>query len=72
MEYVFINYATGRKVRVDGQEWGITNSTLMVQKGHHIFDLGEPPDYQPASVQTVVENTNIVSPLIINNFQPAR
>jgi hypothetical protein len=70
MEYVFINYVTGRMVRVDGKEWGITNSTLMVEKGHHIFDLGEPPDFRPASVQTVVQNTNIVSPVIIDDFQP--
>lgn len=71
MEYVFINYVTGRLVRVDAKEWGITNSTLMVEKGHHIFDLGEPPNYQPASVQTVVQNTTIISPLIINDFQPS-
>jgi hypothetical protein len=72
MEYVFINYVTGRLVRVDGKEWGITNSTLMVEKGHHIFDLGEPPDYQPASIQTVVQGTTIVSPMIIDDFQSWR
>lgn len=71
MEFVFINYVTGRLVRVDGKEFGITNSTLMLEKGHHIFDLGEPPDYRPAAVQTVVQNTTIISPLIINDFQPS-
>jgi len=71
MEYVFINYVTGRLVRVDGKDWGITNSTLIVEKGHHIFDLGEPPNYQPASVHKVVQRTTIASPLIIDDFQPS-
>ena len=71
MEYVYVNYVTGRLVRVDGKDCGITNSTLMVEKGHHVFDLGAPPNYQPPSVQRVVQNTTIISPLIINDFQPS-
>jgi hypothetical protein len=71
MEYVYVNYVTGRSVRVDGKESGMTNRTLLVEKGHHIFDLGEPGDYRPASVQRVVQNTTSLSPLIINDFQPS-
>jgi len=70
MEYVFISYHTGRKVRVDGKEWGITNSTLMVEKGHHKFDLCDPFDYDPPSVEKVVQNTTTVTPLIIDEFHP--
>lgn len=68
MEYVFINYVAGRMVRVDGKEWGITNSTLIVEKGHHIFDLGAPANYQPPSIERIVQNTTIISPLMINDF----
>jgi hypothetical protein len=71
MEYVYINYVTGRSVRIDGRESGMTNCTLLVEKGHHRFDLGEPCDYRPASVQRVVQNTTSLSPLVIDDFQPS-
>ena len=71
MEYVVISYPTARKVRIDGQDAGFTNDTLMVEKGHHIFDLGAPPDYQPASVQRIVQSTTSIGPLIINDFHPS-
>ena len=70
MEFVVITYRTGRKVRVDGKDCGFTNDTLRVEKGHHTFDLGEPRDYQPASVNALVQDTTAVGPLIINSFRP--
>ena len=72
MEYVCVNYVKGRLVRVDGKDVGITNSTLRVETGHHIFDLGEPQNYLPASVEKLVQNTTIISPLIINDFQSSQ
>jgi hypothetical protein len=42
MEYVLISYPTTRNVRIDGQLAGKTNDTLMVERVHHMFDLGEP------------------------------
>jgi hypothetical protein len=70
MEYVVVNYPTVRKVRIDRQEAGLTNATLMVERGHHVFDLGDPPDYQPASVERLVHNTTSVGPLVIADFHP--
>jgi hypothetical protein len=72
MEYVVVNYPTARRVRIDGKDAGFTNDTLKVEKGHHIFDLGEPPDYQPASVPKLVQNTTEVGPLILDDFHPSR
>ncbi|MBE0621288.1 MAG: hypothetical protein IH605_11900 [Burkholderiales bacterium] len=71
MEYVVVAYAVDRKVRIDGQDAGFTNDTLMVEKGHHTFDLGDPQDYQPASVDTIVQGTNSVAPMIIKDFHPS-
>lgn len=68
MEYVVVRYPTTRKVRIDGQEAGFTNETLRVETGHHVFDLGEPLAYQPASVEKIVKNTTAVAPLIIADF----
>jgi hypothetical protein len=71
MEYVVIRWATSRKVRIDGQDAGFTNDTLMVEKGHHTFDLGDPRDYLPVSIDLVVESTTSVGPLVIIDFQPS-
>ena len=71
MEYVKVSYPTDRNVRIDGQVAGITNDTLMVERGHHSFDLGEPQDYQPPSVRKNVQNTTSVSPLLIDDFHPS-
>lgn len=71
MEYVVVTYTVDRTVRVDGQEAGITNDTLMVEKGNHVFDLGDPQDYQPASVEKVVQGTTSVGPMIIKDFHPS-
>lgn len=70
MEYVVVTYRISRKVRIDGQDAGFTNDTLMVEQGHHTFDLGDPQDYQPASVDSIVRSTTSVGPLIIKSFQP--
>jgi len=70
MEYVVVEYPDDRDVRMDGQVAGQTNDLLMVERGHHLFDLGEPLDYQPASVEANVQDTTPVGPLIIESFQP--
>lgn len=71
MEYVVVSYPAGRNVRLDGQVAGKTNDTLMVERGHHRFDLGDPHDYQPPSVQKNVQDTTSVTPLIIDDFKPS-
>lgn len=71
MEYVVVSYAYDRKVRIDGQGAGVTNDTLMVEKGHHTFDLGDPQDYQPSTIEKVVQGTTSVDPMIIKDFCPS-
>jgi hypothetical protein len=71
MEYVVISYPITRKVRIDGQDAGFTNETLMVETGNHIFDLGIPRDYKPQSVTQIVQSTTSIGPLIINDFHPS-
>ena len=72
MEFVVVTYTVDRKVRIDGQDAGFTNDTLLVEKGTHTFDLGEPYDYQPASVETIVAETNPVAPKKIEDFRPIK
>jgi hypothetical protein len=70
MEFVVVLYPTARKVRIDGQVAGNTNDQLVVERGHHVFDLGDPKDYKPMSVEKAVRNTTSVTPLRIGDFQP--
>ena len=41
MEYVVVSYPNSRRVYVDKNVAGNTNDTLMVEAGHHVFDLGK-------------------------------
>jgi hypothetical protein len=70
MEFVVVSYPTSRNVRIDGEILGKTNDTHSVEQGHHIFDLGDPHDYKPDSVEMDIENTTSIKPLIINDFKP--
>ncbi len=65
MEYVVVQYPEERDVHMDGQIAGRTNKTLMVEQGHHVFDLGKPDDYEPASQEVAVQNTTALSPHIV-------
>jgi hypothetical protein len=70
MEYVVVSYPENRKVRIDDKVAGNTSDKLMVEAGHHVFDLGQPKDYKPLSVEKIVRNTTSVTPLRINDFKP--
>ena len=63
MEYVIVEFNEERDALIDGQIAGKTNQTLMVEEGHHVFDLGDPRDYSPESQEIAVENTTSINPL---------
>jgi hypothetical protein len=71
MEYVVVYYPTARDVRIDGQIAGKTNETLRVERGHHTFDLGDPQDYQPLSVEKSVRDTTSIKPMRIKDLRPS-
>jgi hypothetical protein len=70
MEFVVVNYPEVRDVSIDGEVAGKTNDTLMLERGHHTFDLGIPKDYEPESVEKNVQDTTEIIPLIIDDFHP--
>jgi len=69
MEYVRVDYPQERDVYIDGQLAGKTNQPLMVEEGHHVFDLGGPHDYTPASQEVLVQNTTLIDPQVVE-FSP--
>ena len=62
MEYVIVKYPVSRDVYINGEKNGKTNESLRVDAGTNTFDLGEPVDYQPASIEAVIEDTNVLEP----------
>ena len=62
MEYVIVKYPTSRDVYINGERNGKTNESLRVDAGSNTFDLGEPRDYHPVSVEAVIEDTNVLEP----------
>ena len=58
MEHVVVRYHEERNVYIDGQPAGKTNETLMMEEGHHLFDLGEPKDYLPESREVAISETS--------------
>jgi hypothetical protein len=69
MEFVRVTFPSVRGVQIDGAPQGQTGDLLGVQRGHHIFDLGVPLDYTPASRTEVVAGTSQDRPMIIE-FEP--
>ncbi len=65
MEYVKVAYWRNRGVVIDGQPSGMTNTTLIVGKGRHRFELSPPPNYVPPRQIKVVRNTTPQRPLEI-------
>jgi len=65
MEYVTVTYPTDRFVYIDDEQGGRTNEVLRVAAGTHVFDLGTPANYKPASRQVEVRDTTVLQPLVI-------
>ncbi len=69
MEYVVVTYPEERPVRIDGEFNGLTNEVLRVDAGTHLFDLGVPADYKPASRSAMVKDTTVLEPLEVAFFR---
>ena len=64
MEFVIVTYPPAqRSVFIDGVLTGSTDEVLQMDAGTHVFDLGDPADYDPESRKVVVEGTSILVPM---------
>jgi hypothetical protein len=70
MGWVLVHYPTTRRVLVDDDDLGETNTLLYVGvDGTHTFSLDPPPDFEPDSVTRRVINTTRDLPLELT-FKP--
>jgi hypothetical protein len=58
-----------RRVFIDNQKQGMTGVRQGVPEGMHIFDLGDPVDYQPPSQEIEVTGTSASDPMVVK-FAP--
>lgn len=65
LEWVIIEHSRHRDVFVDGRRTGSTNALLIVGRGRHVFDLGEPRTYSPSKHTITVRGTSAVTPRIV-------
>jgi len=65
MEYVKVTFPTRRLVYIDEEENGYTNVVLRVEAGTHVFELGNLPNFRPASRKVTVQDTTVLEPLEI-------
>jgi hypothetical protein len=72
MEYVKVTYPTDRFVYLDDEQAGRTNDVLRVEAGTHVFDLGTPANYKPASRQVEVKDTTVLQPLVIAFYKKGK
>lgn len=63
MEWVIVSFPSIREVWVDDVAAGMTNRLMRVSAGTHVFSLGMPHDYAPATLQCTVRDTTVLRPL---------
>jgi hypothetical protein len=62
MEHVTVIFPTLRRVFIDGQDCGQTGEILRVAAGTHLFNLGEPSDYDPDAIMRQIAGTDPLLP----------
>ena len=63
MEFVTVKFPETRSVLIDGEEGGVTNTTLRVEEGTHTFSLGGKQNYKPNSIALQIQRTTMVKPM---------
>ncbi len=62
-EFLKVRYDRNRKVCIDGEVSGLTNTKLRVSRGPHVITLGEPVNYEPSEHEPNVTGTSVGRPM---------
>ena len=64
-EWILVQFPESRTVLVDDTPTGVTNKTLLVQRGTHTISLGGiQSNYSPPSITKQVVNTTLANPMV--------
>jgi hypothetical protein len=64
-EWIEVTFPEVRNVLVDDLLLGVTNSPIMVQRGHHTITLGGAQNYTSPPMPVAVLNTSQQNPMIL-------
>jgi hypothetical protein len=70
MEYLVVKFERSRRVVINGNPFGLTNTLIQIEAGTHTVTLAPPADFSPATLAVVVVDTSALAPLTVT-FSPA-
>jgi hypothetical protein len=70
MEYLIVEYPTSRRVVIDGEELGRTDTHFFeIEAGRHVVTLSAPRNFKPQQHTIVLKGTNQLAPRKLR-FEP--
>lgn len=70
MGFLLVEYPTDRKVYIDDEPCGTTNTPFEVPNGRHVIDLGSLENYVPSFRRITVQSEPYEAPKT-TSFDPA-
>ena len=65
MEYLLVNFERSRRVPINGNPFGFTNTVIQIEAGTHTVTLEPPPDFSPLAQTVLIVNTSPLAPLTV-------
>ncbi len=65
MEYLLVKFELSRRVLIDGNPFGFTNTIIQIDAGTHTITLEPPPDFSPLTQTVLIANTSPLDPLTV-------
>ena len=65
MEYLLVKFETSRRVRINDNPFGFTNTVIQIEAGTHTVGLEAPPDFSPLAQTVLIQNTSPLAPLTV-------
>ena len=65
MEYLLVKFELSRRVLVNGNPFGFTNTVIQIEAGTHTVTLEPPPDFSPLAQTVRIANTSPLAPLTV-------
>jgi hypothetical protein len=64
-EYLVVLFARTRRVMINDQFMGTTNTKLELERGRYEVTLGPPNNFKPAKREVNLRNTSSETPMIV-------
>jgi hypothetical protein len=65
MEYLAVRFEASRRVLVNDNPFGFTNTVIQLDAGTHQITLEPPPDFSPIAQTVMVRDTSPLDPMIV-------